>query len=88
MASDDIDSKFGDVRETHSAGSLDDVALLPGEFRAFRAEMRTTLELLTLQLLPLIKRANDEADDLKERMADAEARLAVLEDRPRLRAKR
>lgn len=84
MASDDIDSRFDPVK----TGELDDTRTLPGEFRAFRAEMRTTLELLTLQLLPLIKRANDEADDLKERMADAEARLAVLEDRPRLRAKR
>lgn len=86
--SDDVDSKFDDGPRFAGAGELDDARILPGEFRAFRAETRTALELLTLQLLPLIKRANDEADDLKERMADAEARIAALEDRPRLRAKR
>lgn len=76
--SDDIDSKFDDGPPVASAGSLTDERGLYGEFRAFRAEMRTSFELLTFQILPLIKRYGEEIDDLKER-------VAALEGRPRRR---
>lgn len=66
---DDVDSRFNPVK----AGELTDASGLYGEFRAFRAEVRTALELMTLQLLPLIKRANEKIDDLEERVAALEA---------------
>lgn len=65
---DDVDRKFDPVK----TGDLTDERGLYGEFRAFRAEMRTSFELLTLQILPLIKRANEEIDDLKERVTALE----------------
>lgn len=73
----DIDRKFEPVTRE----DVDDISLLPGEFRAFRAEMRQAFALLTTQLLPLIKRANEEIDDLKERVSANEQRIAALEDR-------
>lgn len=77
--SDDIDDKFKPVH----AAELTDERGLYGEFRAFRAEMRTALELLTLQLLPLMKRQGEKIDDLEERVTDTESRIAALEIRPR-----
>lgn len=76
---DSVDDKFNPVK----AGELTDERGLYGEFRAFRAEMRTAFEMLTMQLLPLIKRQGEEIDDLKERVTATEARLTALEDRPK-----
>lgn len=77
---DDVDSKFDSPRVAH-AGELDDMRTLPGEFRAFRAEMRSALEILTLRFLPFIDRAQEEIRDLRER-------VSLLEASGRRRAKR
>lgn len=77
--SDDVDDKFKPVH----AAELTDERGLYGEFRAFRSEMRTALELLTLQLLQLLKRQGEKIDDLEERAADHDQRIAALESRPR-----
>lgn len=76
---DSVDDKFNPVK----AGELTDERGLYGEFRSFRAEMRTAFEMLTMQLLPLIKRQGEEIDDLKERVTATEARITALEDRPK-----
>lgn len=76
---DSVDDKFNPVK----VGELTDERGLYGEFRAFRAEMRTAFEMLTMQLLPLIKRQGEEIDDLKERVTATEARITALEDRPK-----
>lgn len=76
---DSVDDKFNPVK----VGELTDERGLYGEFRAFRAEMRTAFEMLTMQLLPLVKRQGEKIDDLQERVAANEARIAALEAKPR-----
>lgn len=76
---DSVDDKFNPVK----VGELTDERGLYGEFRSFRAETRTAFEMLTMQLLPLIKRQGEEIDDLKERVTATEARITALEDRPK-----
>lgn len=66
----DIDDKFEPV----TRHDVDDINTLPGEFRHFRTEMRQAFALLTTQLLPLIKRANEKIDDLEERVTALEGR--------------
>ena len=82
----DIDKKFADTFEPHTAGSLTDERGLYGEFRAFRAEMRTAFELLTAQFMPFMNRTAEELADLRERVATLEAE--VLNASGRRRAKR
>lgn len=77
--SDDVDDKFKPVH----AAELTDERGLYGEFRAFRSEMRTALELLTLQLLPLMKRQGEKIDDLEERVTANETRITALEAKPK-----
>ena len=77
--SDDVDDKFKPVH----AAELTDERGLYGEFRAFLSEMRTALELLTLQLLPLMKRQGEKIDDLEERVTANETRITALEAKPK-----
>ena len=81
---DDVDRKFDPVK----ASELDDLHMLPGEMRAFRAEMRLAFELLTTKIIPIIDRQGADIADLRERVASTEQRLNALEVRPRPRAKR
>lgn len=83
---DDIDGKFDKEPRVYSAGELTDLSGLPGEFRAFRAEMRTAFEMLTVKLLPIVDRQGVEIADLRERVATLEAE--VLNASGRRRAKR
>jgi hypothetical protein len=63
-----------------------DLETLPGEFRMFRAEMRTQMELLLQKLIQIVDRIEPEIDDLKvrttrlerERIEDAR-RITALE---------
>lgn len=66
---DTVDKKFDPVK----TGDLTDETGLYGEFRAFRAEMRTAFELLTIQFLPFVAQAREEIADLKERVSLLEA---------------
>jgi hypothetical protein len=86
-----IDDKFKPVQ----SGELDDLHLLPGEFRAFRSEMRTAIELLTTQLIPAINRINDKLDDVGVRLNrlerdrdDLKNRVAALEQRSKQRKRK
>lgn len=79
---DSVDDKFNPVK----AGELTDERGLYGEFRSFRAEMRTAFELLTVKLLPIVDRQGVEIADLRERVATLEAE--VLNASGRRRAKR
>lgn len=85
-----VDDKFEPVKTEE----LDDLHLLPGEFRSFRAEMRTAIELLTQQLLPAINRINDKLDDVGVRLnrlerdhMDLDNRITKLEQSARKRMK-
>jgi hypothetical protein len=67
-------------------GSLGDLDLLPGEFRMFRSEVRTSLEILTEKLVLILDRIEPQLDDLKVRVARIERdrvadsqRIAALE---------
>jgi hypothetical protein len=86
-----IDDKFIPVQ----AADVSDLACLPGEFRAFRSEIRTALELLTTQLLPAINRINDRLDDdairlnrIEKRHNELDQRVAALEQRSKQQRKR
>lgn len=81
MSAQDIDEKFRPVQ----TGELDDLHLLPGEFRAFRREMRDCLESIsrTLQSLSRIEERLDIVIDrqnvLEERVVSIEQRVSALE---------
>lgn len=81
--SDDVDSKFDDGFQAHSAGSLTDERGVYGEFRAFRAEMRSAFELLTVKLLPIVDRQGAELADLRERVSLLEAEVISVSGRRR-----
>jgi hypothetical protein len=66
--SDDIDDKFRPV-QSHE---LSDLALLPGQFRQFAAEVRMSFELLTERIMPALDRLNTAIDDLRVRVSRVE----------------
>jgi hypothetical protein len=91
-----VDDKFKPVQ----TGDLDDLALLPGELRAFRTEMRGALELLTERILPTLDRINNaiqeidwrvrrlESDRDEHRNALAEIRQTLAKRAKRVRARK
>lgn len=75
-----------------AAGSLTDEVLLPGEFRAFRAETRSSFELLSNKIVPVLATIQEgQADqklqlaelarEVRQTLADHDRRLAALEAR-------
>ena len=73
---DELESRF--VRP----GELDDLHLLPGEFRAFRREMRDSLDAIA-RALQTLGRIEARLDAQQDTLNDHEHRLAVLERRPK-----
>ena len=64
----DTDSKFDPSR----AGSLDDLTLLPGQFRSFASEVRSSFELLGNRIIPALVRIESTMVDLATRISDIE----------------
>lgn len=85
-----VDDKFKSVQ----AADVDDLHCLPGEFRAFRSEMRDSLDAIAraLQSLGRIEARLDVVIDrqntLDARIADVEKRVTALEQRRPTAAKR
>ena len=83
MSQDDTaDKKFVPVQ----AHEVSDLSLLPGEFRAFRVEMRDILEQIARQLQTLA-RIEARLDVQQDTLNDHERRLAALE-KPRRKSVR
>ena len=79
MSQDDTaDKKFTPV----PVGALSDLDCLPGEFRAFRAEMRDSLEHIA-RALQTLGRIEARLDVLQDSINDHERRIAALEKKPR-----
>lgn len=66
---------------TALGGETSDLALLPRRFDRFAIEMRTSLELLGMQLLPAINRLDHTATDLAIRMTSMNRDLTHLSKR-------
>lgn len=66
---------------TWQGGETTDLALLPKRFDRFAAEMRTALELLGLQILPIVKRLDHTTSDLAIRMTSMNRDLTQLSQR-------
>lgn len=80
--------------EPARVGELDDLALLPGEFRAFRAEIRSAFELLTNRIMPALERIEQRQDHQDHRITaveraqrDTQQRIEALEAERRPRKK-
>lgn len=90
---DDVDKKFDDGFPAHRPGDLTDLTALPGQFRTFAAEVRSSFELLGNKILPFITRVEQTLIDLSERVAAGEQRMTRVEDdlaeiKAQLRAKK
>lgn len=87
---DDVDEKFDTGPRVAQPGSLDDLSLLPGEFRALRAEMRSGFEMLANRILTAMSRMEARQDDQDTRITATEQRLDAIEAqlKKRPRAKR
>ena len=64
----DVDGKFPPYRP----GELDDIAQLPGQFRSFAAEVRSSFELLGNRIIPALVRIESTMVDLATRISDIE----------------
>ena len=78
MASDnDIDGRFDPVR----TGDLTDLELLPGEFRAFAREVRSSFELLGNRILPALTKIETTMADMALRVSDIERQQIKMAQR-------
>jgi len=63
----------------YGPGELDDLALLPGEFRALRRDTKYGFEMLANKIMPSLDEIKASNVELRARVADHETRLAALE---------
>lgn len=74
MSDDPIDDKFRPVQ----VGELDDLHLLPGEFRAFRSEVRDSLAGIA-RALQTLGRIEERLDVVIDRQNVADKRMDAIE---------